>query len=162
MGEIFQVTLDELVKGQQPASSISGELPQQYRILNSLYRRGQSLYRAKAHFWGWLLAASGAWYLLQNLQSFLSYRNMMGDASVSESTFLCLYLSKALFAALEIGGGLFVDSWGRRFSGRFRWYHAGWCLTPWDYWGCRMGFLSCDPALWRTFWMAWPSSALWT
>ena len=120
LSDFFAVSLDELVKGTPPASSAAPTGASWQHWLQRLI----SLYRKKAHLLGWLLAAWGTDGLLDSFQLIAHYYREMGvdTAFRAMKALAWLYVLHALKLLL----GLFIVFWGRRFSGRFRWYHLGW------------------------------------
>lgn len=143
LSEVFQVTLDELVSGDTAADQAPS--PQQRGTFGNLCRQVRSLYQKKAHLLGWLLAASGTWDLLRSAQILLSFQAALGEDSASR--WFQLSLPHYLCAVLKILAGLLAVLWGRRVSGRFRWYHLGWALTAMGLFGVpqQLSFLKFGP-----------------
>lgn len=120
---IFGVTLDDLVKG----SAEDQRMLRENQATASLLHRLQALYRNKAYLLGWLLAGSGAGDLLRSAGILLSFQAAAGEDAASQ--WFLVSLPYYLCAVLKILAGLLAVLWGRRVSGRFRWYHLGWVLT---------------------------------
>lgn len=121
LSEIFGVTLDELVKGMPEEQILRDN-----QAAASLLHRLQALYRNKAYLLGWLLAGSGLLDAVRQVQVLLSFR---GQAGVSALQWANAMLGIYLFTALKLITGLAIVFWGRRFAGRFQWYHLGWALV---------------------------------
>lgn len=123
LSEIFGVTLDELVKGETAPDAASAE-----RTLSaSLPRRVQAFYRGNAYLLGWLLAGSGLLDTVRQIQVLLSFHDR--PAGISTTQWANVMLGSYLFTFLKLIAGLAIVFWGRRFSGRYRWYHLGWVLV---------------------------------
>lgn len=122
LSEIFGVTLDALVKG----SAEDQQMLRDNQAAASLLHRLQALYRNKAYLLGWLLAGSGLLDAVRQVQVLLSFR---GQAEVSALQWANAMLASYLFTAAKLITGLVIVFRGRRFAGRFRWYHLGWVLV---------------------------------
>lgn len=122
LSSLFGVSLDELVQGEVSSMRPAVQEPHMHVWLQKL----TGLYREKAHLLGWLLVGWGV-YLLLNSANVLTdyYHNMGGEATIK---FLQLTFYVYVLHILRLALGLFIVFWGRRFSGRFRWYHLGWVL----------------------------------
>lgn len=130
LSDLFEVSLDELVKGEAGRPSSPSPCPS-----SGFFENAAALYREKAYLLGWLLVGWGV-YLLLNSANVLTdyYHNMGGEATIK---FLQLTFYVYVLHILRLALGLFIVFWGRRFSGRFRWYHLGWGLVILGIFGCR-------------------------
>lgn len=122
LSEIFGVPLDALVKG----SAEDQQMLRDNQAAASLLHRLQALYWNKAYLLGWLLAGSGLLDAVRQVQVLLSFR---GQAEVSALQWANVMLASYLFTAAKLITGLVIVFRGRRFAGRFRWYHLGWALV---------------------------------
>lgn len=122
LSEIFGVTLDELVKGMPEEQMLRDN-----QAAASLLHRLQALYRNKAYLLGWLLAGSGLLDAVRQVQVLLSFHGQATGASTLQ--WANAMLGSYLFTALKLMTGLAIVFLGRRFAGRFQWYHLGWALV---------------------------------
>ena len=123
LSEIFGVPLDALVKG----SAEDQQMLRDNQAAASLLHRLQALYRNKAYLLGWLLAGSGLLDAVRQVQVFLFFHGQPTGASAFQ--WANVMLASYLFTAAKLITGLVIVFRGRRFAGRFRWYHLGWVLV---------------------------------
>ena len=125
LSDLFEVTLDELVRGkkpERPAEKVA--LPE---TLRQLGRMAEKFWREKAYLTGWLLILWGGkrgFAFLKGVQNF--YRNT-NDMEKTVVFFKSALLPSVLPVLLILfGSGLLLLTLGRKKSGSFGWYHLGW------------------------------------
>lgn len=131
LGDLFEVSLDELVRGEASPARPTVPEPQVRVWLQTLI----SLYREKAYLLGWLLVGWGLLGLINSIQADASFYAEFGWEDTAKylqviSYFYIFHISKIVLGAL-------ILLCGRRFSGRFQWYHLGWGLVILGIFGCR-------------------------
>lgn len=143
LSALFEISLDELVKGEKPqfeAAAPSGR--------KKLWAQTVKLYREKAYLLGWPLVIQG----LLRANSFIKGVSMYYNGTNRAATvqFVQTALSGSLVMIfLTLLTGLLIVFLGRRFSGRFRWYHLGWIPVSAALFGLRFtsqlhtGLLDC-------------------
>lgn len=119
LSQIFDISLDELVKGEAPA------MPQAAGPA-ALWHRLAALYREKAYLLGWLLVGWGVWGLLRSVWNVVTlYLPMTGLKSALDFFFITLLPAHLMNLLKTLLGALFLLYGKRR---QFRWYHMGWAL----------------------------------
>ena len=125
LSDLFEVTLDELVRGkkpERPAEKVA--LPE---TLRQLGRMAEKFWREKAYLAGWLLILWGGkrgFAFLKGVQNF--YRNT-NDMEKTVAFFKSALLPSVLPVLLILfASGLLLLTLGRKKSGSFEWYHLGW------------------------------------
>lgn len=170
LSDLFEISLDELARGG--ASPVTR--PVQEPRVHIWLRRLTDLYRGKAHLLGWLLAAWGLMGLIRSVQTTASFYAEFGWEGTENALRVMSYFYLSHLFKIVIG--TLIPLWGRRFSGRFRWYHLGWVLVILGVFGCsRVRFLGTGlledllavfllylpyygPAKTREFLALWPDS----
>ena len=114
LSELYEVSLDELVKGKK----------REVRAAPALLSGIIQLYRDKAYLLGWLLVAQGFLRLYAWFSGQAGYYQEMGWAATLNFALLLAYVP--FLAVLRAGIGLWIVLRGRQFSGQFRWRHLGW------------------------------------
>lgn len=125
LSDLFEISLDALVRGD--AAPAAPAVPARTPEKIPWPQRAAQLYRGRAYLLGWLLAAWGIWGLLNATRVICGYALELGWENAVR--FLQVSLSIYILHALKLGLGLFLVFRGRRFAGRFRWYHLGWVLV---------------------------------
>lgn len=121
LSEVFDVTLDELVKGETPPSAAP-----QAAGASALWQRLTALYREKFYLLGWGLAAWGIWGLLKSVWTTLTlFLPSSGLWEALNFFFITLLPAHLMHLLKMLLGALFV-LYGKRLAGRFRWYHLSW------------------------------------
>ena len=117
LGEVFGVSLDELVKGEALPAAEPGAR-----------RRLAALYRERGYLLGWAVSAWGAWGLLRSVWSCLAALPVLGGQAAFHLFFVGLLTAHVQNFAKILFGALLV-LYGRRRAGRLRWHHLAWGLA---------------------------------
>ena len=117
LGEVFGVSLDQLVKGEAPPPAE----PEPRRT----WRRLAALYRERGYLLGWALAAWGAWGLLRSVWSCLAALPVLGGQAALQLFFVGLLTAHVQNFAKILLGALLV-LYGKRAAGRLRRHHLAW------------------------------------
>lgn len=136
LSDLFEISLDELVRGKVPPQSppLAG--------WTQWWTRAAALYREKAYLLGWLLVVQGLLHLPPLIDGVCSYYAGTGSWSKTWSIVKIGFLPTLAVILVQIIAGLLVVLLGRRFAGRFRWYHLGWVPVSAAVLGLRsVGFL---------------------
>ena len=125
LSDLFGFSLDELARGETcPPDAVA---PPQILGRVSWTQKVARLYRDKAYLLGWLLAAWGLLDICNSAGTAVGCYFQMGWEDTLR--FLKVMSYVYILHALKLGLGLFIVFGGRRFAGRFRWYHLGWGLV---------------------------------
>jgi len=136
---LFEVSLDELVRGVPPQAAPAAQ--------ETLWARLVRLYRERAYLLGWVLAAWGLWRGCAAADGIS--RSVQSGGWQFAASWLLFSAGYLLVIVLQLVTGLLVAVRGRRFSGRFRWYHLGWAFVAMAVFGVHrtvflnMGILEC-------------------
>lgn len=117
LGEVFGISLDELVKGEALPAAEPGA-----------WRRLAALYRERGYLLGWAISAWGAWGLLRSVWSCLAALPVLGGQATLQLFFVGLLTAHVQNFAKILLGALLV-LYGQRRAGRLRWYHLAWGLA---------------------------------
>ena len=111
LGEVFGISLDELVKGEALAAAEPGA-----------WRRLAALYRECGYLLGWAISAWGAWDLLRCVWSCLVVLPVLGIWEALYLLFVGMLTAYVPgFLKIILGAGLVLR--GKRLTGHLRWYH---------------------------------------
>ena len=125
LGEVFGISLDELVKGEALAAAEPGA-----------WRRLAALYRECGYLLGWAISAWGAWDLLRCVWSCLVVLPVLGIWEALYLLFVGMLTAYVPgFLKIILGAGLVLR--GKRLTGHLRWYHLAWGLAAVGVFGIR-------------------------
>ena len=121
LSDLFDISLDELVKGEK--SQTKAAAPSGWE---KLWVQAVKLYRKKAYLLGWLVVAQGLRRTISFIKGVSIYYNGMKDWDATVQFVQTALSGSLVMIFLLFLTGLLIVFLGRRFSGRFRWYHLGW------------------------------------
>lgn len=136
LSDLFEITLDALVRGSMPPQA------QPQAGWKQWWAQAAALYREKAYLLGWLLVVQGLFHLHPFIDGVCSYYAGTGNWSKTWSYVKIGLLPTLAVILVQMAAGLLIVLLGRRFAGRFRWYHLGWVPVSAAVLGLRsVGFL---------------------
>lgn len=136
LSDLFEITLDELVRGSMPPQT------QPQAGWKQWWAQAAALYREKAYLLGWLLVVQGLFHTDSLIDGVNQYYYST-ESWAATLTFIKTLLPPTWGVILvQMAAGLLIVLLGRRFAGRFRWYHLGWVPVSAAVLGLRsVGFL---------------------